>query len=95
MKAFETHIGSQINDDEAKLSYLVQFFDGNTKSQIEHCTMLESSEGFYLAKEILHKRFGQNFMIAKAFIDDILNWLSSTAHTGARATDLVIRRLAP
>ena len=73
MKAFGSMIESQITDDEARLGYLIQYCDGEAKSQIQHCTVLQAADGYRLAKEILHKRFGQNYMIARAFIDDLLN----------------------
>jgi hypothetical protein len=72
MRAFQNTIESRTNDDEARLSYLIQYCDGPTKAHIQHCTVLDPSEGYLLAKEILRKRFGQNYMVARAFIDDLL-----------------------
>ena len=73
IKAFQNTVENRIDDDEARLSYLIQFCDGDARSQIMHCTVLEPTEGFRSAKEILHKRFGQNHMVARAFVDELLN----------------------
>ena len=49
IKAFENTVENRIDDDEARLSYLIQFCDGYAKNQLQHCTVLEPSEGFRLA----------------------------------------------
>ncbi|KER24485.1 hypothetical protein T265_07851 [Opisthorchis viverrini] len=72
MKAFSSTIEDRTRDDEARLGYLIQYCDGEAKRRIEHCTVLRPNEGYGLAKEILRKRFGQNYMVARAFIDDLI-----------------------
>ncbi|OON20484.1 Pao retrotransposon peptidase, partial [Opisthorchis viverrini] len=72
MKAFSSTIEDRTRDDEARLGYLIQYCDGEAKRRIEHCTVLRPNESYGLAKEILRKRFGQNYMVARAFIDDLI-----------------------
>ncbi|OON15506.1 hypothetical protein X801_08690 [Opisthorchis viverrini] len=72
MKAFSSTIEDRTRDDEARLVYLIQHCDGETKRRIEHCTVLRPNEGYGLAKEISRKRSGQNYMVARAFIDDLI-----------------------
>ncbi|KER27834.1 hypothetical protein T265_05193 [Opisthorchis viverrini] len=64
MKAFSSTIEDRTRDDEARLGHLIQYFDDEAKRRIEHCTVLRPRKGYGLAKEVLRKRFGQNYMVA-------------------------------
>ncbi|KAF5397056.1 hypothetical protein PHET_10159 [Paragonimus heterotremus] len=78
-KAFESGVENRTNDNQARLDYLIQYCDGPGKASIQHCTILEDDQGYLVAKEILRKRFGQNHMVAKAYVDVLLD--------GPRLTD--------
>ncbi|TNN06574.1 Gag-Pol polyprotein, partial [Schistosoma japonicum] len=43
------------------------------RDSIEHCTIMNGTDGFMLAKDILKRKFGQNYMVARAFIDEIID----------------------
>ncbi|KAF5402111.1 hypothetical protein PHET_04631 [Paragonimus heterotremus] len=72
-EAFESGVENGTNYNQARLDYLIQYFDGPAKASIQHCTIPEEDRGYLVAKEILRKRFGQNHMVAKAHIDELLD----------------------
>ena len=70
---FETNIENRVSDDRLKLSYLIQFCDGKAKRAIENCTLLEPSEGYKSARNILFSRYGRPYNIARSYIDLLLH----------------------
>ena len=56
---FETNIGTRVSDDRLRLSYLIQYCNGEAKSCIEDCVLLEPSEGYERARSILYSRYGR------------------------------------
>jgi hypothetical protein len=65
---FETNIESRINDNRLKLSYLIQFCQGDAKRSIEDCVVLPTEEGFERAKPILKSRYGQPHLVARSHV---------------------------
>ncbi|KAF5399172.1 hypothetical protein PHET_07364 [Paragonimus heterotremus] len=66
-------IKRKTTDNQARLIYLTQFCDGLAKNVIQHYTVLDADKGYVLASGILLKRSGQNYMVARSFIDELLN----------------------
>ena len=64
MHSFECNIGSISSlDDKAKLNYLIQFCKGEAKEFIESYVLLEPSEGYRKAKEMLKEQFGRSHVL--------------------------------
>ena len=53
---FDTNIGTRVSDDRLRLSYLIQYCNGEAKSGIEDCVLLEPFEGYERARSILYSR---------------------------------------
>ncbi len=73
VKEFQSIIERKTRDSTTCLTYLIQYCDGKAKEAIQHCAILDADEGLRRAKEILRKRFGQNYMVARAFIDKLID----------------------
>ncbi|CAH8492347.1 unnamed protein product [Schistosoma haematobium] len=58
----------------AKLNYLIQYCDGEAKAAILHCTILEPEIGYHQALKLLEETFGQKHVVARTFIDNLLNF---------------------
>ena len=69
---FETNIENKVNDERLKLSYLIQYCNGEAKSCIEDCVLLEPSEGYKRARSILYSPYGRPHVIARSYIDKLV-----------------------
>ena len=72
IKSFIANIESRLDDDVMKLTYLIQYCEGEARECIEECIVMGPKEGYTTAKELLRTRFGQNHMIASAHMDKLL-----------------------
>ncbi|XP_060602645.1 uncharacterized protein LOC132755746 [Ruditapes philippinarum] len=72
IKNFETNVEAKVSDDRLRLSYLIQYCNGEAKSCIEDCVLLDSNEGYRQAKAILQSRYGRPHVIARNYIDKLL-----------------------
>lgn len=72
IKNFETNIENKINDNSTRLSYLIQYCKGEAKSSIEDCVLLEPTEGYKRAREILYSRYGRSHVIVRSYIDKLV-----------------------
>ncbi|XP_060596965.1 uncharacterized protein LOC132750912 [Ruditapes philippinarum] len=70
---FETNIESRVNDNRLKLSYLIQFCQGDAKRSIEDCVVLPTEEGFERAKSILESRYGKPHLVARSHVEKLIN----------------------
>jgi hypothetical protein len=70
---FETNIESGVKDDRLRLSYLIQYCDGEAKRSIEDCVLLKPNEGYKRAREILYSRYGRPHIIARSYIDKLVH----------------------
>ncbi|VDP87326.1 unnamed protein product, partial [Schistosoma mattheei] len=73
IKNYEECIGSENIGFRAKLNYLIQYCDGEAKAAILHCTILEPEIGYHQALKLLQETFGQKHVVARMFIDNLLN----------------------
>lgn len=73
IKNFETNVESRVSDYQLGLSYLIRYCKGEAKSSIEDCVLLESKEGYLKAREILFSRYGKSHLVARSFIEKIVN----------------------
>ncbi|KAH9588151.1 Protein disulfide-isomerase tmx3 [Schistosoma haematobium] len=74
IRNFEECIGSENIGFRAKLNYLIQYCDGEAKAAILHCTILEPKIGYHQALKLLEETFGPKHVIARTFIDNLLNF---------------------
>ena len=61
------------NDDLRKLLYLMQQCTGKAKSLVDYFLLLEPTQGLAKAKQILYKNYGKKNMIARLFINALLD----------------------
>ena len=73
IKNFETNIESSISDNRLRLSYLIQYCNGEAKSSIEDCVLLEPIDGYKRARSILYSRYGTPHVVAGSYIDELVN----------------------
>ena len=71
IRNFETNVASRVKDDNIKLSYLIQNCKGDARECIEDCVVL-TVNGYSKAREILHKRYGRPHVIARAYINELI-----------------------
>ena len=72
MASFLTNVSKMLGDDEEmKLTLLLQHCKGKAHDLIEDCVMLPPSQGYSKALEKLEKRFGQSHQIARSYIDGV------------------------
>lgn len=69
---FESNIEKTVHDDRLKLCYLIQYCDGEAKRAIEDCVLLDSSEGYKRAREILYSRYGRPHTITRMYVDKLV-----------------------
>lgn len=72
IKNFEANIENRISDDRLRLSYLIQYCNGEAKSCIEDCVLLEPSDGYKRARSILYSRYGRPYVITRSYIDELV-----------------------
>ena len=73
IRAFNNTVDKKSTDDGARLVSLFQFCTGKAKKLIQCCMIKEPAEGYLLAKKLLKERFGNDDIIAQAWIDKIVN----------------------
>lgn len=70
---FETNIDSRVKEDSVKLSYLIQYCQGDARRSIEDCVVMPSAEGYVRAKQILKTRYGKPHLVARSHVDRLIN----------------------
>ena len=73
VRNFQTNIVSRVSDPSLRLSYLIQFCEGEAKRLIEDCVLLSPQEGYQKAMNLLESRYGKPHVIARSFIDGLLS----------------------
>ena len=66
--SFDSIVGNLLDNDQAKLSYLIQYCKGEACECIGDCIILEPSKGYKMAREILLKHYGRTYIIAQFYI---------------------------
>lgn len=74
IRAFEHAIEQKTDNDQDKFYFLEQFTDGEPQELVHSCAHMTPSKGYYEAKQLLHKHYGDEFKIASAYIDKTLKW---------------------
>ena len=63
---------STIEDDNVRLSYLIQYCTGKAKEAIENCVTLPGAEGYKAARDILIRNFGQRHVIIRSLVNKVV-----------------------
>ena len=73
-KAFDTLISTRAIPDEERLHYLKKYLGGDAKSCVEGYFLLVTPNAYEDACKLLDSRFGDSYMLAKAFRDKLEKW---------------------
>ncbi|XP_045213227.2 uncharacterized protein LOC123564038 [Mercenaria mercenaria] len=63
----------RVKDNRLRLSYLVQFCNGDARRSIEDCVVLPSDEGYVRAKQILQGRYGKPHLVARSHVERLID----------------------
>ena len=87
---FDQVIGNIINDDQVKLTRLLQYMTGDAAIALRSCALIGGSSGYAQAREVLKSRFGSSHLVAQRVINDLINGktVSSAAEVRKLADDL-------
>ena len=70
MHNFDVNVANKMIDNNAKLTYLLQFCTGKASQSIENC-MLLGPDGYEKAREILHMQYGNPHVVAHTMIHKV------------------------
>ena len=71
IKAFDNAV--KVKDDSIKLNALVQHCTGEVRDLLQCCLVKEPGEGYALARDLLKSRYGQEEVIAQAWMNKIMD----------------------
>ena len=74
MQSFEYLIASKTDSDSERLYYLEQFTKGIPRELVRGCLQMEPSDGYAKALTLLNQRYGDEFTIADAYIQQLEAW---------------------
>ena len=73
IRAFEHLVERKTTSPSARLYYLVQYTSGHVQELMKSCLVMEPSEGYIEAMRLLKERYGQNYQIASAYVNRLIN----------------------
>lgn len=71
MAVFDEHVEKATTDANIKLSRLLQCTKGKAKEAIYSCSLTGGEDGYMEAREILKRRFGNNYLISTRVINNL------------------------
>lgn len=71
IRSFDNSVGNSLLDDGEKLIRLLQACSGRAKRIVECCAVMEPSQGYFRARELLRQRCGDDFLIAEAWVNKV------------------------
>nr|XP_039269020.1 uncharacterized protein LOC120344012 [Styela clava] len=69
IRNFKAHVTDLVDDDNVRLSYLLQLCQGEAKNAIDHCSMMEPSRGYREAMRELKNEYGKDCVISRTCLD--------------------------
>ncbi|XP_077973215.1 uncharacterized protein LOC144428197 [Styela clava] len=69
IRNFKAHVTDLVDDDNVRLSYLLQLCQGEAKNAIDHCSMMEPSRGYREAMRELKNEYGKDHVISRTCLD--------------------------
>ena len=73
VRTFENLIEANTDSDSARLYYLIQYTRGDVKELMKSCLSMKNEEGYLEARQLLKKRYGQDYKIASSYIERVIN----------------------
>jgi len=73
IRTFEEVIEKKSLSESEKLNFLLQYCNDNVKKIINNCVLLSPNNGYTEARNILHERYGDPYVIACASVDKVTN----------------------
>ncbi|CAH8638870.1 unnamed protein product, partial [Dicrocoelium dendriticum] len=80
IRSFQANVMSITSNPCVRLSYLINYCEGQAREAIESCVILDPEEGFLDAMETLKSRFGRPHLIARAYIESLVKGPSIKAN---------------
>ena len=77
--SFDTLIGSKRIEPGEKIHYLKRYLGSDAKSCVEGMFLFNTEAAYTKARNLLEKRFGNDFAISEAFRDKLYSWQSIAA----------------
>ena len=74
MSLFEELIEKKVDDPLGRLARLIKYTRGEAKELIQHCIQMPLPEGYYLAKELLQKEYGDPHKVTAAYMKELRTW---------------------
>ena len=74
--AFDTRIASRMNSNADKLYYLEQHLLGEPKEIVSACMHMDPECGYYKARELLDKQYGDPYKLAMLYMQKLNEWPS-------------------
>ena len=71
IRSFENTVEQVCKDDVTRLTRLLQYCRGKAKHVIQCCTVMNPSQGYQKARALLKERFGNNYVIAEAWVNRV------------------------
>ena len=68
---FDEMVHNTEDDDQVKLTRLLQYTTGPAKASIKNTAIVGGSEGYQKAREILKNRFGDKHLVSQTIINDL------------------------
>ena len=93
---FDESVDSKVNDDQIKLTRLLQYTTGPAHNAIRNCSLVGGSAGYAEARKILKNRFGNDILVSQKLIDDLKQnkRVTSASDLQQLADDLVMAQAA-
>ncbi len=81
-RAFEQTIEAKTDDESDKLYYLLQYTAGEPQELVRSCEHMPRRKAYREAKGLLERHFGDELIIASAYMEKALQWPSIRAEDG-------------
>ena len=88
IKSFDLNVESMIEDENVRLSNLIQNCIGKAKEAIENCVILPGAEGYKAARDILRRNFGQRHVIIRSPVDKVFKGPQLKSSDGEKISQL-------
>ena len=88
--SFESGVEAHVRDASSRLTYLIQFCTGEARSLIEDFVSSDGQDGYRQAREALRSRYGQPYLIARAYVDRLTKGPEIKSHDVKALNDLAI-----
>ena len=88
IKNFDLNVESTVEDDNVRLSYLIQHCTGKAKEAIENWVILPGAEGYKAARDILKRNFGQRHVIIRSLVDKVVKGPQLKSSDGEKLSQL-------